>query len=142
MEKKKLSCAVLDERDIHMLREMIEADNQIYSSEQISGFINTKGNIAFAAKRDEKIIGLAYCYSLLRLDGRLMMYVYSVDILKAYQNNGYGTELMKYVINYAKNNGYSKCYVPVEKSNAPACKIYKKAGMISGNDCLEYKITF
>lgn len=131
---------VLNYNDIDLLRDVIEGDNQKYCPEYIKKFIDTKGNIGFTAKLDGKVIGLVYCYSLLNLDGRFMLYIYSVDILSAYQNRGYGSDLIKFVVEYSKTNGYTECFVPVFKNNVRACRIYEKAGMVSSDDVVEYAI--
>ena len=132
---------VLNYDDIDLLREIIEGDNQKYCPEYIREFIDKKGNIGFTAKLDGKVIGLAYCYTLLNLDGRLMMYIYSFDILSTYQNHGYGSGLMKFVVEYSKINGYTECFVPVFKSNVRACRVYEKAGKVCSDDVLEYVIS-
>jgi ribosomal protein S18 acetylase RimI-like enzyme len=123
---------IMKKEDIPKLKEVIEDDNMIYSPNSLERYVDNKSNIAFIIEEDNKIVGLAYCYILERLDEvNPMLYIHSVGILSTYQNKGLGTKLMNYIIGYAKMNNYSECFVITEKSNKRACKVYEKVGGVS-----------
>ncbi|MCL2280284.1 GNAT family N-acetyltransferase [Candidatus Saccharibacteria bacterium] len=125
---------VLSINDIDKMRAVIEDDNMIFNSEQIESFMKNDTTVAIGAIVDDKIIGLAYGYNLERLNGKNMFYLHSVGLLPDYQNQGIGSKLMKYVSNWAKENGYSEMFVITERSNPRACKVYSGAGGISEHD--------
>jgi len=108
-----------------------------YNHDQIRAFLSEKQNIAIVAKLDGKIIGLMYGYSLMRLDYETpQFFIYSVDIREEYQNKGYGSQLVKYAIDWAKDSGFCESFVLTNKDNPRACKVYENAGMKhSESDC-------
>ena len=108
-----------------------------YNHGQIRAFLSEKQNIAIVAKLDGKIIGLMYGYSLTRLDYETpQFFMYSVDIREEYQNKGYGSQLVKHVVDWARDSGFCESYVLTNKDNPRACKVYENAGMKhSESDC-------
>lgn len=85
------------------------------------------------------IIGFAYGYTLLRPDGITDFYLHSIDVIKEYQNQGYGTELMNYINEYIKEAGCRKMFLVTNKGNIAACKCYEKSGgLTKANDDIVY----
>ena len=60
-----------------------------------------------------------------------MLYIYSFDILEEYRECGYGYGLMKYVMEYCRDNKFYACSLSADKDNIPACRLYEKIGMAS-----------
>ncbi|MCL2402016.1 MAG: GNAT family N-acetyltransferase [Oscillospiraceae bacterium] len=129
-----LSFERLQTKDIPATREVFE---DTYSYEQTLKFLSEKQNIAFVAKLDGVVIGLIYGYELTCMDKeRPQFLIYSVDIYDAYQDRGYGQEFVKFVVDWARENGYCESWVLTHKDNPRACKVYEKAGMThSETDC-------
>lgn len=129
-----LSEKVLFERltteDINGMREVIEVDGKEFDSRQIFTFLADPAVLAFKAELESKIIGAIYAYSLTKINCEPMLYIHDVGILPEYQNKGIGSAMIKYVIEYARTQGFSKCFLVAEKKNARACRIYEKAGGI------------
>ena len=124
----KLEIRMLTKKDIDLIQEVLENDNMIFNAESLNRFIDSDNCFGFIAKSDNKIVGFAYAYSLLRPDGKSMFYLHSIGILPGYQDKGLGTKLMGYIIDYAKDNNYSECFVITDKGNPRACHIYDKLG--------------
>ena len=131
-----LSFQLLQEKDIQLVREIVESFMD-YNREQIKAFLSEKQNIALVAKLDRKIIGLIYGYSLTGFDNeKPQFFIYSVDIHSAYQDKGYGSQLVQYAVDWARDNGFCESWVLTDKDNPRACREYEKAGMThSKNDC-------
>ena len=131
-----LSFRKLSTNDISSIKEIIEGF-MLFNPEQIKLFLSESQNIALVAELDNKIVGFIFGYSLTRLDKKSpQFFIYSVDIHPAYQNKGYGSRFIKFAIDWASNNGFSESFVPTEKDNLRACRVYEKAGMTySKNDC-------
>jgi len=133
----------LTENDIYLLRNVVEADGKEFFPQQILNFLTDNKVYAFGAKLNNIIIGAIYAYSLTRVDNEPMLYIHDVGILPEYQNSGIGSRFIKYVIDYAKENGFSKCFLITEKKNSRACRIYEKAGGRSENeDDIVYNFRF
>ncbi len=124
-----MNCKVLDIEDIELMEEFIDDEKTIYKKEQLLNFINEKNSYGFVLKIENKIIGFAYGYVLLRPDGKQDFYMHAIDIMEIYQGNGYGTELMKFIKNYVITIiGCRKMFLITNTSNISACKCYEKAG--------------
>jgi len=141
-----LSFGLLHEADIPSIREIVEGF-MVFNPEQIKAYLSETKNTAHIAKLDGTTIGLIYGYALTRLDGKApQFFIYSVDIHPAYQDRGYGSRFVQYVVDWARDNGFSESFVPTDKDNPRACRVYEKAGMkYSENDCdrmyvVEYKM--
>jgi len=131
-----LSFEMLQEKDISSIDEIIDWFTEC-NQEQIKVFLSEKQNIAITAKLDGRIIGFIYGYSLTRIDGKSpQFFIYSVDIHDAHQDRGYGSQLVRYAVDWARENGFFESFVLTEKDNPRACRVYEKAGMThSKNDC-------
>lgn len=51
-----------------------------------------------------------------------------ISVLKSEWNNGIGTELMKHIIDYAKENGIEIINLEVRSDNSAAIHLYEKFG--------------
>ena len=109
-------------------------ENTQYKIEDLTKFINNKNSYGFIAELDNKIIGFATAYMLLKPDGRRVLYLDTIDVMLEYQGKGYGTELISFARDYAKTIDCYKMYLITNKSNVSACKCYEKAGGINKVD--------
>ena len=80
---------ILEPNDIELLKNFHDDEDTIYDENNVKKFIEDKNQLAFIAKKENKIIGFAYGYLQNRPDGKIMFYLYSIDIEKEYQGNGY-----------------------------------------------------
>jgi GNAT superfamily N-acetyltransferase len=53
-------------------------------------------------------------------------YWFGICILEHYQGNGYGKNMMEYILNHEKIRNIDKIYLTVDKINVNAIKLYKK----------------
>ena len=123
----KIKCIRLTQNNMNILPSKIIIDNENLSRQDIEKFIIDDDNYCFVGILENKIVAFLYGYGMLRPDGKSMFYIHSVDVFEDYQNNGIGTKLIDYVLNYVKNeNKYYKFFVLAENDNIRACKIYQK----------------
>ena len=98
-----------------------------YNKNDLENFLKNKENYLFVGLKDNKVIALLYGYGMLRLDGRKMFYIHSVDVIPEYQNQGIGTEFIDYTLKYIKQEKeYYKYFVLADIDNIKACKLYQK----------------
>ena len=117
----------LDEKDIPLMKEIIEDDEMIFNEDNLLNFIKDNNNYGFIAKDDNKAVGFIYCYSLLKPDGRHMCYVHSVGVLPSHQGKGIGSKLFEYMVNYLeKENKNYKYFLLTSEDNMVAQKLYDK----------------
>lgn len=98
------------------------------TTDNLKGFLNDTSSFGFIAKENNKIIGFAYCYTLLRPDGKTMFYLHSIGMLPNYQDKGYGSKLLSFIKEYSKEIGCSEMFLITDKGNPRACHVYEKLG--------------
>ena len=110
------------------LDKLDESDELAINKERLKDFLTYSQNLAFIAKYRDEVCGFIYGYSLMSLDSAPQLFIYSVDVISRFQNNGIGSKLFQYVVDYSRENGYSECFVITDKGNKRACRVYEKAG--------------
>lgn len=117
----------LNQNNMKIVPNKIIIDDEKLLKQDIEKFIVDDDNYCFVGILEDKIVAFLYGYGMLRPDGKSMFYIHSVDVLPDYQNNGIGTKLMEYVVNYIKDEGkYYKFFILTENDNIRACKVYQK----------------
>ena len=119
---------LLEKNDITLMADVLKDDNMIVNKDYLENFVDDKNAYGFIAKEENKIVGFAYAYTLLRPDGKTMFYLHSIGMLPNYQNNGYGSKLLEFIKNYSMKLGCSEMFVITDKGNQRACHIYEKLG--------------
>ena len=117
----------LSKENINIMSNVVKIDNEELSKQDIERFIIDDDNYCFIGIIENKTVAFLYGYGMLRPEGKSMFYIHSVDVLPDYQNNGIGTKLMEYVLNYIKDEKrYYKFFVLTEDENIRACKVYQR----------------
>ena len=125
---------ILEEQDLELMLDFVDDENTKYSIEVLKKFIDEKNNFGFIAKTNNKIVGFAFGYILLKPDGRKVFYLDAIDVMPEYQGKGCGTGIISFARDYAKTLNCYKMYLITNKSNVSACKCYEKAGGINKAD--------
>ena len=129
----------MEKQDIKLMKYFADDENTKYDEALLNTFLEEKNAFGYVAKNDEIIVGFAYGYVLVRPDGLRDFYLHAIDVTEKYQNNGYGTELMKYIYSHSKSIGCRKLFLITNTSNVSACRCYEKAGGVStSNDDIVY----
>ena len=119
---------LLEAKEIGEMQTVIEDDDMVFNKDNLTKFINTQNCYGFIAKEKKNIIGFAYGYALTRPDNKIMFYLHSIGVLEKYQNNGTGTLMMNFIVDFAKKQGFSEIFVITDKANKRACHVYEKTG--------------
>ena len=125
---------ILEEQDLELMLDFVDDENTKYSIEVLKNFIDEKNNFGFIAKTNNKIVGFAFGYILLKPDGRKVFYIDAIDVMPEYQGKGCGTGIISFARDYAKTLNCYKMYLITNRSNVSACKCYEKAGGINKAD--------
>ena len=124
-------CKILEHDDIIFFKNFKDDENTIYNIEKLKQFIEEKNCYGFIIKDEDSVFGFAYGYLHLRPDGNKDFYLHSIDIMKEYQNNGYGKKLLSYIKEFIQKLGCKKMFLITNKSNLSACSCYEKVGGIA-----------
>ena len=125
---------ILEEQDLALMLDFVDDENTKYSIEVLKKFIDEKNNFGFIAKTNNKIVGFAFGYILLKPDGSKVFYLDAIDVMPEYQGKGCGTGIISFARDYAKTLNCYKMYLITNRSNVSACKCYEKAGGINKAD--------
>lgn len=132
MDVREVSCELLTKENACLMDAALaglnESDELSVDPARLRDFLACSHNLAFIAKYQGQVCGFAYGYSLMSLTAAPQLFVYSVDVLRPFQNNGIGSKMFQYMVDYSKENGYSECFVITDKANKRACRVYEKAG--------------
>ena len=115
---------LFEKNDILLMEEVLKDDNMIFNKDFLENFINDKNAYGFIAKEENKVVGFAYAYTLLRPDGKTMFYLHSIGMLPNYQDKGYGSKLLSFIKEYSKEIGCSEMFLITDKGNQRACHVY------------------
>lgn len=112
---------------------------KVYDAYAEKLYLKLEGNIQsldekmFIGFIDEVPVSIAVLYTSNEVSG-----VFSVITKEEYRGRGYGSDVMRYLLNYANTLGSKK--VTLSASSDSACNLYKRLGFeIVGNfECYEY----
>ena len=129
-----MECKLFDKEDVRLMKNFVDDENTNYNEEYLIEFLNEKNSYGFIIKNENKIVGFAYGYVLLRPDGNQDFYLHAIDIISEFQGKGYGTKLMNFIKKYIKEIKCRKMFLITNKSNISACRCYEKAGGVNNSD--------
>ena len=113
LEGSRANINIPKKNDLEFMEEVLIDDNMVFDIDNLKGFLNDTSSFGFIAKENNKIIGFAYCYTLLRPDGKTMFYLHSIGMLPNYQDKGYGSKLLSFIKEYSKEIGCSEMFLMV-----------------------------
>ena len=131
-----MECKLLDKEDIELMEQFVDDENTKYDKEKLMGFLNENNSYGFIVKNENRIVGFAYGYVLLRPDGNQDFYLHAIDIISEFQGKGYGTKGLGLTLNLARQIvPEDEIYLRVLKSNIPSFKAISNNGAyIAGED--------
>lgn len=97
-------------------------------ADYLAGMGNSTNNIILLAKENGKIIGNA---SLSRMPRRMNHRGdFSIVVAKAFWNRGIGGQLMRKILDFARENNFEKIDLQVRSDNVAAIHLYEKFGFV------------
>ena len=98
-------------------------------------FTDNSGNYFLVAVENNQPIGYLLAYKLERPETRKpKFFVYDIEVLKSKRRQGVGSALVEGIKEIAKKNNALEVFIPTNKSNLPATKLYSKTGGIAENE--------
>ena len=137
-----MKCELLNEQNLALMLDFIDDENTKYDKAVLKEFLNEKNAYGYIAVHNGKAIGFAHGYVLNKPDGQKRYYLHAIDVMEGWQNQGYGTELVRFIHEHSKTLGCSKMFLLTNKVNASACRCYEKAGGICNVSSDDIVFTF
>ena len=125
-----MKCERLTEQNLALLHDFVDDENTRYDEAALRAFLREENAYAYITADSGKAVGFAYGYVLNEPDGQRVYYLHAIDVMERWQNQGYGTELVRFVHEHSKTLGCRKMFLLTHKHNASACRCYQKAGGI------------
>ena len=123
-----MKCELLSEQKLKLLLDFVDDVNTKYDIAILKEFLKEKNAYGYIAEHNGKVIGFAYGYVLNEPDGRKIYYLHAIDIMDGWQDQGYGTQLVRFIHEQSKALGCRKMFLMTDTDNVSACRCYEKAG--------------
>ena len=97
-------------------------------------FLQNRTNWLFACIENGRIIGFSYGYELTRLNEiGSMLYIHEVGVLPEFWRQGIGKTMLSHLKTLCELEGFCRFFLIAQKSNIPACALYRSAGGFSAH---------
>ena len=100
-----MKCELLSEQNLTLMPDFIDDENTKYDEAVLKAFLKEKNAYGYIASDNGKAVGFAYGYVLNEPDGQKVYYLHAIDVMEGWQNQGYGTELVRFVHEHSKALG-------------------------------------
>lgn len=109
-----------------------------YQVENVIQFVSNKDCVLCVAEADGQFAGVAFGFVLKKPHGPTWLYIDEVDVCADKQRQGVGTEIMKFLFDYAKAEGCDEVWLATEHDNVPANALYKSLEPSVIDKCFGY----
>ena len=126
--------------------EIFEEDIDYPSKEYLTKLLRSEQLLVITAKVGNEVVGGLTAYVLVnyQVEGA-SIYIYDLGVKESFRNNGIGKSLIKFLIDYSKQNNIQDIFVDTEQiDNEEAIAFYNKTGFNTETKVLQYtyKILF
>ena len=114
-----------------------------YNAEELQKIINDETTPVFVCENDEGYVaGHAFCIHKQVIGDSVLtdvktLYIDDICVDEKARGQGVGTQLYKYVVDYAKKNGFYNITLNVWTCNPGAQKFYEAMGLKPQKTCME-----
>ena len=112
---------------ISVFQDVFEMDGHKRPGElHLENLLKKETFFAVIASMNNKIIGGLTVYVLHQyFSEKPIAHIYDLAVLKPFQRQGVGSKLMKFTIEYCKENGFEEVFVQAEKADDYAVDFYR-----------------
>ena len=119
--------------------EIFEEDIDYPSKEYLTKLLRSE-QLVITAKGGNEVVGGLTAYVLVnyQVEGA-SIYIYDLGVKESFRNNGIGKSLIKFLIDYSKQNNIQDIFVDTEQiDNEEAIAFYNKTGFNTETKVLQY----
>ena len=84
-------------QNLALMLDFVDDENTKYDETVLKAFLEEKNAYGYIASDNGKAAGFAYGYVLNEPDGQKVYYLHAIDVMEGWQNQGYGTALVRFV---------------------------------------------
>ena len=120
--------------------EIFEEDIDYPSKEYLTKLLRSEQLLVITAKVGNEVVGGLTAYVLVsyQVEGA-SIYIYDLGVKESFRNNGIGKSLIKFLIDYSKQNNIQDIFVDTEQiDNEAAIAFYNKTGFDTETKVLQY----
>ena len=120
--------------------EIFEEDIDHPSKEHLTKLLRSEQLLVITAKVGNEVVGGLTAYVLVnyQVEGA-SIYIYDLGVKESFRNNGIGKSLIKFLIDYSKQNNIQDIFVDTEQiGNEEAIAFYNKTGFDTETKVLQY----
>ena len=120
--------------------EIFEEDIDYPSKEYLTKLLRSEQLLVITAKVGNEVVGGLTAYVLVsyQVEGA-SIYIYDLGVKENFRNNGIGKSLIKFLIEYSKQNNIQDIFVDTEQiDNEEAIAFYNKTGFDTKTKVLQY----
>ena len=120
--------------------EIFEEDIDHPSKEHLTKLLRSEQLLVITAKVGNEVVGGLTAYVLVnyQVEGA-SIYIYDLGVKESFRNNGIGKSLIKFLIDYSKQNNIQDIFVDTEQiDNEEAIAFYNKTGFDTKTKVLQY----
>ena len=120
--------------------EIFEEDIDYPSKEYLTKLLRSEQLLVITAKVGNEVVGGLTAYVLVnyQVEGA-SIYIYDLGVKESFRNNGIGKSLIKFLIDYSKQNNIQDIFVDTEQiDNEEAIAFYNKTGFDTETKVLQY----
>ena len=120
--------------------EIFEEDIDYPSKEYLTKLLRSEQLLVITAKVGNEVVGGLTAYVLVnyQVEGA-SIYIYDLGVKESFRNNGIGKSLIKFLIDYSKQNNIQDIFVDTEQiDNEEAIAFYHKTGFNTETKVLQY----
>ena len=120
--------------------EIFEEDIDYPSKEYLTKLLRSEQLLVITAKVGNEVVGGLTAYVLVsyQVEGA-SIYIYDLGVKENFRNNGIGKSLIKFLIDYSKQNNIQDIFVDTEQiDNEEAIAFYNKTGFNTETKVLQY----
>lgn len=99
-----------------------------FTRDTAAAFLSDDRNWLFAAIDGTSVVGFAYGYSLLRPDGRTMLYIHEVGVTESRRRQGVASAMLRALFDRCRADGICRCFLFTQAENMPANALYRSLG--------------
>jgi aminoglycoside 3-N-acetyltransferase I len=138
-----LEIAKLGPADVDMFTELIKIFSEVFEMKDfnppvkshLQNTLNKPGFMAFAATIDSEIVGGMTVYILDQYySEKPLAYLFDLAILKKYQRRRIGTELIGFLKDYCRYEGFEEIFVQADVVDDYALEFYRSTGITEEED--------
>ena len=108
--------------------------DNVPTRELTTEFLNDERHHMALAYVDGRIVGMASAFHYVHPDKPTSLFVNEVGVVDAFQKQGIGRNLVKYLLQHGEGLGCQEAWVATESSNTAARRTYVAAGGNEGNE--------